>query len=68
MQKIVRIYNSFEEADKDEAKRRSEMSVEERLAVFAAIQERVWGERWTDAKLERVVSIEKLEWTHHEAN
>jgi len=64
MEKRVRIYNSFEEAEADEVRRRAKMSVDERLREFSEIQKRVWGEEWTGKRIRRVASYEQLTWSH----
>ena len=42
MEKTVRIFNSFEEADAADALSRSQMSPQERVDVFFAIRERAF--------------------------
>ena len=61
MEKVVRIYNSFEEQEKAEIARRNAMSVQERFHEFAVIQERVWGEAWTETPIVRKVTFEYLD-------
>jgi hypothetical protein len=58
----VQIFNSFEEESKAEYQRRSEQSPRERIHEFAVLQERVWGKKWTNKKIEPVVSFEKVRW------
>ncbi len=62
MEKVVRIYNSFEEADKDNARQISKMSIQERLDAFGELQSRVFGKKWTETPIKKVVSIEKVNW------
>ena len=62
MEKKVRIYNSFEDAEKTEKERISAMSFEQRMNEFGAIQERAWGHLWTESKIQKKVSFELLEW------
>ena len=61
MEKVVRIYNSFEEQEKADIARRNAMSIKERLNEFAVIQERVWGKAWTDTPIVRKVTFEYLD-------
>ena len=58
----VEIYTSFEEENEAELRRRSEMSPEECLAEFAALQERLWGDLWTSVPMARVATWERLPW------
>ncbi len=62
MEKVVRIFNSFDEADKDNAKRMAEMSISERLDMFGELQARVFGEKWTNNPIKKVISFEKVDW------
>ena len=62
MEKVVRVYTSFEEQEKAEIDRRSAMSIQERLNEFAIIQQRAWGKAWTDDPIRKKVSFEFLDW------
>ncbi len=58
----IKVFNSFEEEEAAEYKRRSEQSPQERMKEFAILQERCWGDKWTKSKIEHVVSYEKVDW------
>ncbi len=58
----VEIFYSFEEENKAEKKRRSRLTLEERLREFAFLQERRWGTDWTTEPIKKIVSFEKTEW------
>ena len=62
MEKVVKIYNSFQDESESEAKRISNMTIDERFAEFGALQERVWGTKWTQAKLVKNVTYERVSW------
>ena len=62
MEKIVKIYTSFEEQENADIARRSAMTIQERLDEFAIIQQRVWGKAWTDEPIMKKVSFEFLDW------
>lgn len=62
MEKVVRIYNSFEEAEKDNARQISKMSIQERLDAFGELQAKVFGKEWTETPIKKIVSIEKVSW------
>ncbi|MCK5133110.1 MAG: hypothetical protein KAR40_13265 [Candidatus Sabulitectum sp.] len=58
----VEIFHSFEEENEAENRRRSQMSIEDRLKEFAILQERRWGSDWATKPIEKVVSYEKTDW------
>ena len=58
----IKIFSSFEEEAEAEYKRRAEQSPQERMKEFAILQERCWGEKWTNSKIEHVVSFEEVTW------
>ncbi|MCD4709014.1 MAG: hypothetical protein K8S62_14890 [Candidatus Sabulitectum sp.] len=58
----VEIFYSFDEENEAERKRRSQMTLEERLKKFEALQERRWGSDWATRPIEKVVSYEKTDW------
>jgi len=58
----VEVFSSFEDEMKAEYKRRSEQSPQDRIREFSILQERCWGEKWTNRKIEPVVSFEKVGW------
>lgn len=57
-----KVYSSLEEENQAEYQRRSEMSPEERMGEFAALQERAWGVGWGTKPMERTATWEKVEW------
>ena len=58
----IKVFSSCEEEEAAEYKRRSMQTPKERLEEFAILQERCWGEKWTNSKIEHVVSYEKVDW------
>jgi hypothetical protein len=58
----VEVFSSFEEEMKAEYQRRSAQSPQDRIREFSILQERCWGEKWTNSKIELVVSYEKVGW------
>lgn len=54
----VEIFYSFKEENEAENKRRSQMTIEDRLKEFAILQERRWGVDWATKPIEKVVSYE----------
>ncbi len=58
----VRIYESFEQAKEDEISRLSRMTPSDRMAAFASLQERAFGEAWTRTPIKKEVSWEIVEW------
>lgn len=55
-------FSSFTEENIAEYARRARMTVAERFAEFAVIQERAFGKAWTEAPIERIATMEKLDW------
>jgi hypothetical protein len=60
MEKVIRIFHSFEEADEADARDRRSMTPEERVEVFLAIQQRAFR-NGADEKLARVCRVLTLE-------
>jgi hypothetical protein len=60
MEKIVRVFQSFEKADKADLNDRQSMAPEERVQAFLAIQQRSFP-NGTDERLERVYRVLTLE-------
>ena len=58
----IQLFKSLDAENKAEYKRRSRQSPKERMKEFAAIQERVWGTKWHNQKIEHVVSCDVLDW------
>ena len=61
MDKAVRIFESFEEADAADAVSRSQMSPQERVDIFFAIQERAFPDAAKQgfARVYRVLELEQ---------
>jgi hypothetical protein len=60
MEKTVRIFESFEEADAADALSRSQMSPQERVAIFFAIRERALPDA-SKQRFSRVCRVLELE-------
>jgi hypothetical protein len=60
MEKIVRIFQSFEKADEADVRERQSMTPEERVEVFLAIQQRSFR-NGADERLARVYRVLTLE-------
>lgn len=60
--KKVAIFNSFEEENAAEYRRRAAMTPEERMAEFAKLQERAWGTKWTSEPMVKVATWERVDW------
>lgn len=58
----VKIFSTYEEEMEFEYQRRSKQSPQDRIREFSILQERCWGEKWTDEKLKYVVSYEEVNW------
>lgn len=61
-ERVVKIYESFDDEEQAEQQRRSGMSISERLHEFSILQERAWGRRWTNTSITKQVAFEKLDW------
>ena len=61
VEKVVRIFGSFEEADAADALARSQMSPQERVDIFFAIQERALPDAFKQgfARVYRVLELEQ---------
>ena len=62
MEKVVKIYNSFQAAETANSSRLSLMSIEDRLKEFAVIQQRAWGKRWTETAIVKKITFEDVQW------
>jgi len=60
MEKVVRIFQSFEEADESDVRQRLSMTPEERVEVFLRIQQRGFKDA-ADERLARVYRVLTLE-------
>ena len=58
----VSIFSSFEDENKAEHRRLAAMTPKQRWDEFAILQERVWGKKWTNERIVKRVSFEKLKW------
>lgn len=58
----VQVFNSFEEEAKSEYNRRANQSPKERMDEFAVLQERCWGIKWTQGRIEPTVTFEEVAW------
>lgn len=58
----VDIFSSFEEENTAEHRRLASMSPEERCQEMAILQERLWGQEWTNKRMKKVVWCEDLNW------
>ncbi len=58
----VELFDSFEEENEAEYRRRVEMTVEERCAQFAALQARMWGEDWGNKPIVKIATWERVDW------
>jgi hypothetical protein len=57
-----KVFNSLEEEAESEYQRRSEQSHQDRIHEFSLLQERCWGEKWTQSKLDPIITFEKVTW------
>ena len=62
MEKVVKIYDSFQAAEAANSSRLSRMSIEDRLKEFAIIQQRVWGKLWTETAIVKKITFEDIQW------
>jgi len=58
----VKMFSSFEEENRAEHRRLAALTPNQRLKEFAILQERVWGTGWTEDRIVKTVSIEKVTW------
>ena len=58
----VRVFASFEEENAAEHRRLAGMSPHDRLQEFAVLQARRWGESWSQAPMQRIVTWERISW------
>lgn len=58
----IQLFDSVEEENTAEYKRRAALSPEQRMIEFSAIQERVFGKEWQTKKIDPRVSYEILDW------
>ena len=58
----VKMFSSFKEENRAENRRLAALTPNQRLKEFAILQERVWGTRWTEDRIVKIASIEKVIW------
>jgi hypothetical protein len=58
----VKMFSSFDEENRAEHLRLAALTPNQRLKEFAILQERVWGTRWTEDRIVKTASIEKVTW------
>ncbi len=58
----VAIFDTLEAENEAEYFRRARMTPEQRLDEFARLQARVWGKKWTEDPMIKVVTWEKTKW------
>ena len=58
----VRVFHSCEEENAAEHRRLAKMSPRERCREFAALQERVWGDRWRSTPMVKRAWWRELPW------
>ncbi len=58
----VRFFASFEDENAAEHRRRPNMTPQERLEEFAALQERRWGSSWTSVPMVKKATWERVSW------
>jgi hypothetical protein len=63
MEKVVRIYNSFQEEEIAHYARLSAMTIPERINEFEILQKRFFGEQWSNRPIVKQASVELLKWS-----
>jgi hypothetical protein len=63
MEKVVRIYNSFEESETAHYARLAAMTIPERINEFEILQKRFFGKQWSDKPIVKQATIETLKWS-----
>ena len=58
----ISVFSSFEDENEAEHRRLAAMTPKQRWDEFAALQERVWGKKWTSERIVKRASFEKLKW------
>ena len=64
MEKVVRIYNSFEESETAHYARLAAMTISERINEFEILQKRFFGEQWSSRPIAKQVTVESLKWSN----
>ena len=59
----ITVFDSLQEENQVEYKRRADMTPEDRLKEFEILQERVWGPQWTSQSMIKKLRIEKINWS-----
>ena len=58
----VKMFSSLEEENRAEHRRLAALTPNQRLKEFAILQERVWRTRWTEDRIVKTASVEKVIW------
>lgn len=58
----VEVFSSFEDENRAEHRRLALLTPMQRMEEFAILQERMWGKKWTEEPMVKIVTIEKLSW------
>lgn len=58
----MKVFSSLEEENRAEHKRLAAMTPEERLKEFGELQARVWGKKWTEERMVKKITYEKVPW------
>ncbi len=58
----VKLFSSFEDENRAEHRRLAYLTPEQRWNELAVLQERIWGTKWTEDRIVKIASIEKLAW------
>lgn len=61
-QRHVRVYQSFEEEDRDESRRRRALTPADRDREFSHVQRRAFGPGWTSTPMRTTAWWEKVGW------
>lgn len=60
--KRIKFFSSFEDENKAEYERRSNLSKEARIHEFSTIQKRAWGKNWTLNPIKKTATFEWISW------
>ncbi|MCK4763646.1 MAG: hypothetical protein KAW12_15705 [Candidatus Aminicenantes bacterium] len=58
----VSVFSSFEDENRAEHRRLALLTPMQRMEEFAILQERMWGKKWTEERIVKIASFEKLTW------
>lgn len=65
MEKVVKIYASFQEKEIAHYARLSAMTITERINEFEILQKRFFGEQWSNTPIVKQASVELLKWSEN---